>query len=134
MDDLAQLLESSKSNISVVAFPGFSPWQFMESTQDENFKKVYEHMTGSFDFNYDEISKGRQIAIQYDVIFESIINANKHAGLHLSGDRYFGSALCILYSKAINNRIKKKIDSAVYNVYETGLQGLWSSLAFHSGS
>ena len=126
MDDVVKLLESTTSNISVVAFNGFLTWQLMENSREKNFQKVFKHLIPKLDFGYDEIYKGRRVAIQYDVILLGVINGIKLNGFHLSRDRYFGSALCIYYSKAIDNNVKEKIDSVIYSLYETGLQGLWS--------
>ena len=83
-------------------------------------------------FNYDDIYRGRTVAIQFDKILQNVINANKHIGFHLSRDQYFGSALCIYYSKGIDIRVKEKIDSVIYSFSESGINDIYSALTFQS--
>ena len=133
MHDLAKLLESTKTNISVVAASyGILIWKLMESCKEESFQKVYKHLTPVMNFNYDDIYHGRTVAIQFDIILESVMNANKHIGFHLSRDQYFGTALCIYYSKGIDKKAKEKIDSVIYSIYETGINDIYSALTFQS--
>ena len=128
IDDLANFLDSTSANISMVANENYLTWKLLESSQDTNFQKIYKKLIHKINFGYDEIYHGRRIAINYRFIFESVISTNKHLGFHLSGDQYFGSAIVLLYSKTINNTLKDRIDSVVYSLFESGIQDLWWNL------
>ena len=128
MEDLANLLSSTRSNISVVSNKRYLTWKILESSRDENFRNVYKHLLHDKDVGYDEIYYGRRIGVNYRSNFESVINANKHLGFHLSRDQYVGTPFVILYSKAIDDKIKHRIDSVINVLVESGLQDLWWTL------
>ena len=130
LDDIDNLLCSTTRNISVIANKKFLTWRLLENSKDEIFQKVFNHITNYDTIGFDDIYRGRQIAINNGRYLQSVVNANKHLGFHLGRHQYYESANVIYYSKTIDNRVKQKIDSVIVRVYESGLQDFWWALLF----
>ena len=125
IDDLVNFLESTKDNITLVSNKAQLTWQLLEKSQEENFQKIFRQLKNR-NMMMNDIYNGKSVAINYGHILESKIKANKHLGLHLSSEQYFGSSINILYSKTIDKSLKNKIDSVISILFESGLQDFYN--------
>ena len=128
MDDLANLLTSTRSNITVGSSDKELTWKLIKSSSDKNFQTVFSRMIDITSFEFNDIYQGRRIVISFGRYFRILIKYNKHLGFHLSRNQYFESSNVLLYSKTIDHRVKRRIDSAIDRVYESGLQDFWWEL------
>ena len=132
IDDIVNLLSSTRNNISVIANKNFLTWEILENSEDENFKMVFKNLIDydTLSAGFDDIYRGKQITIGNGRYLQSVAKANKHLGFHLGRIQYYVSPNVIFYSKTIDNRVKNEIDWVIDRVYESGLQNFWWALTF----
>ena len=132
IDDIVNLLSSTRSNLSVIASCKYLTWKIMENSEDENFRKVFKQLIDSdvYDIGFEDIYLGRQISLNNGGYLKSVVNANKHLGFHLGSEQYYESPNVIFYSKTIDKSVKEKIDSVIDRVFESGLADYWWALTF----
>ena len=134
VDDIINLLSSTRNNISVIANKKLLTWKLLENSVDENFRMVFKHLIDSdvYDIGFEDIYLGRQIAFNNGRYLQSVAKANKHLGFYLGRNHYYESANVIFYSKSIDKRVKEKIDLVLNKVFESGLQDYWWALTFEN--
>ena len=130
IDDIVNLFSSTRNNISVIANKKLLTWRLIERSKDGNFQTVFSNLIDSENISFDDIYRGKLIAIENRRYIQSVVNANKHLGFHLGHNHYYESANVIFYSKTIDNKVKDKIDSVIVRVYESGLQDYWWALLY----
>ena len=130
IDDLVEFLSSIKSNISLISSKGQYTWRLFETSEETSFKIIYNRLIDVPYINYNDVHRGKSIALDYGHEFEHVIEANKHLDLHIGHQQYFGTAIVILYSKFIDQSVKDRIDSIINVLFESGLQSFWESLWF----
>ena len=133
--DIITVLNTPSRNITVVAYKEHLAWHLLETSEETSFSQVFSLLkpsesSNAQDFGYQQIYDGDRIAIGFSSIFEYVINANPHLDFHLARESYFSSHTVSLYSLTINETVKRKIDSVIDNVFESGLQDLWLSLQY----
>ena len=74
-----------------------------------------------YSFSYEKVYHGKTIIVSFDRPFEVIIKANKDLSFHISSDRMVGMQYALMYSKYIDSKIKRFIDSRMSCLFESGI-------------
>ena len=127
IDDLVNLLKSTKHNISLVSSKSILTWSLLENSKDEKFKMIFNKLQDS-PITLNDLINGKGIMINYGEFLDIVVNLLNHPNLHVSRQQYFGSAFVILYSKSFEKALKDKIDSVIIILFESGLFNFWNSI------
>ena len=122
LDDLVEYV-TQHDDLKLISNDISSSWLIMKKWEDEKGKFLFNRMTSVPDFNnlYKQVYHGKYFIISYDTTFEHIVANNPGLYFHMSADRLFSKSHGMLYSKNIDIKIKRLIDSIMSSMLESGI-------------
>ena len=125
-DDLAQFL-STHPDVLLISDNATFTWKLMKVWPDQQVQDLFGKMRSvpKNEWDFEQVYRGKSIIIAFDDEMEFMMNKNRFLKFHISNDRHFVTQYGFIYSKRLNSKFRKIIDSTIRSLYETGLQMLW---------
>ena len=125
IDTLDDLVEYVKQNddVKLISDELTSSWFIMLEWEDERAQFIFDKMISEpiYEFDYKQVYHGQSIIISFDYIFEQMLKSNRELSFHMSADRLFSKSFALLYSKYIDSKTKRMIDSMTSSLFESGI-------------
>ena len=122
LDDLVAFV-SKHNHVKLISDQITSSWSIIKYWKNERTQFISPRLISVplYKFNYEQVYNGESIIISFDNIFQHIMESNRDLSFHMSADRMFGSSNGLLYSKSIDSKAKRFIDSMMSSLFESGI-------------
>ena len=120
LDDLVDYLKQHQ-DVKLISDNVTSTWYILPNVK--HAKYIFTRMTSAkmTQFDYKPVYHGKSIIISFDSIFEQMLKFNRDLSFHMSADRLFSLSYGIIYSKHIDLKTKRFIDSMMSSFFESGI-------------
>ena len=120
LDDLVDYLKQHQG-VKLISDNVTSTWYILPNVK--HAKYIFTRMTSAkmTQFDYKPVYHGKSIIISFDSTFEQMLKFNRDISFHMSADRLFSLSYGIIYSKHIDSKTKRFIDSMMSSFFESGI-------------
>ena len=122
LDDLVDFVKLHQ-DVKLISDNLTSTWSIMQDWEDERAQFIFDKMISVpfYEFDYKQVYNGESIIISFDYSFEQMLRSNRGLSFHMSADRLFHRSHALLYSKYIERKTKRFIDSIMTSLFESGI-------------
>ena len=122
LDDLVEYINENE-HVKLISDNKSTSCQIMRDWPDERARFIFPKMVTvpGPKFDYNQVYHGESILIFFDAQFKRIFSLNTELSFHMSSDRLFSKQHGFLYSKHIDIKTKRSIDTIINSLPENGI-------------
>ena len=122
LDDLVKFV-TQHQDVKLISDNVTSSWSSIRNWKGERAQFIFSKMNSVkiYQFDYKQVYHGKSIILSFDSNFERMLKSHRDLSFHMSADRLFGLYYGIIYSKYIDIKTKRFIDSIMTSLFESGI-------------